>query len=112
MVVDDARSPLADELIIGLASRAAGLPRRTAIEVGEVGAGWRDQLGTPWPAVEVRLRRALGGVEYPCGRDRLVETAKGYLRGQRAALAWLERLPDATYALPDEAWLALRGVGP
>ncbi len=112
LVADEALSPLAREVVDALGDRAAGLPRRTAIEVGDVGAGWRDQIGRPWPPDELALRRALGGVEYPASRDRLVETCKEHLRRRPSALAWMERLPDGAYALPDEAWLALRQVGP
>ncbi len=103
---------IAERQIQGLERRAAGLPGGGPLEVGLIGEGWRDQRGRPRPAGELAIRRALGGLEYPCERDRLVETAKAELRGRPLELAWLERLPSGTYALPDEAWLALRAVGP
>jgi len=112
VVTEDTPAPLADAAIEQLARRAAGVPRRTAIEVGDPGSGWRDQRGRPWSGDGFAVRRALGGMEYPASRDRVVETCKEHLRRLPLALAWLERLPAGDYGGPDEAWMTLEATRP
>jgi len=48
----------------------------------------------------VQMQKFLGGVEYPCGRDELVEHARSKGAGDDV-LAHLRALPDRTYDGPN-----------
>lgn len=97
-----ADEPLLDDLVPvapeELLSRAAlGAPGRLRIEVGLEGPRFAPALGQRTPREELATRRALGGVSYPAGRERIITEAGRWLAGQERVRVRLSRLPEGTY---------------
>ncbi|MFD2418276.1 DUF2795 domain-containing protein [Amycolatopsis pigmentata] len=57
----------------------------------------------------IAVQKALSGVDYPCGRDDLIEAAKSN-SADSEVLDNLRKLPDESYEGPDRVNAALAGV--
>ncbi|MGH7704948.1 MAG: DUF2795 domain-containing protein [Candidatus Dormibacteria bacterium] len=80
-----------------LARAALGTPGRLGIEVGLSEPRFAPPRGQRTPKRELALRRALGGVSYPAGREQVLSQAGAWLTRQPDLLERLATLPEITY---------------
>jgi hypothetical protein len=80
-----------------LVRAALGNPGRPQIEVGISEPRFAEPRGRPTDPEELALRRALGGVAYPAGRERLVAEAGRWLASHPGLRDRLRDLPELTY---------------